>query len=143
MCLFLLRRNSWPNSSRTFHSRTTGWDTSKRSLLMARNTGKHEIVSQCQLFQTRLHVHHVDTVVDTFLLLYRYRIHRRNKGDVRRWYRCVSRFSVDCRATVCYEVAENVLSCLSTPHNHSPPLFSSFVRYIIGTGGFFGYHTHQ
>jgi hypothetical protein len=60
---------------------------------------------------------------------YRYRIHRRNKEDSRRWYRCVSRRSVNCRATACYNVADKIITELSTPHNHSPPVFLRFVRY--------------
>lgn len=59
---------------------------------------------------------------------YRYRIHRRNKEDTRRWYRCVSRRSVNCRATACYNVTGNVISDLSCGHNHSPPVFSRYVR---------------
>lgn len=59
---------------------------------------------------------------------YRYRIHRRNKEDTRRWYRCVSRRSVNCRATACYNVTSNVISDLSCGHNHSPPVFSRYVR---------------
>lgn len=59
---------------------------------------------------------------------YRYRIHRRNRGDDLRWYRCVSRRSTNCRATACFDVAGNTIRKLSTAHNHSPPLFTRFVR---------------
>lgn len=59
---------------------------------------------------------------------YRYRIHRRDKADRRRWYRCVSRWTVNCRATACFDVGENVITKLSCLHNHSPPVFKQFVR---------------
>lgn len=62
---------------------------------------------------------------------YRYRIHRRDKDDKRRWYRCVSRWSVNCRTTACLEVEDNIISKLSCPHNHSPPLLSRPVRYPL------------
>ncbi len=62
---------------------------------------------------------------------YRYRIHRRNQGDVRRWYRCVSRWTINCRATACYDVAANVITKLSIPHNHSPPFLRTVARYSI------------
>jgi hypothetical protein len=61
---------------------------------------------------------------------FRYRIHRRSKNDQKRWYRCVSRFSNNCRATACYDVCNNVISKLSNPHNHSPPVFTRVVRYL-------------
>jgi hypothetical protein len=59
---------------------------------------------------------------------------RRDRDDARRWYRCVSRWSIDCRATACFEVASNVITQLSCNHNHSPPIFTASVRLLVIVG---------
>jgi hypothetical protein len=59
---------------------------------------------------------------------------RRDRDDARRWYRCVSRWSIDCRATACFEIASNVITQLSCNHNHSPPIFTASVRLLVIVG---------
>ncbi len=58
-----------------------------------------------------------------------YLIHRRNHGNVQQWSRCVSQRNINCHATACFDVANNKIAKLSTAHNHSPPLFTQFLRY--------------